>query len=284
MTAMREAYKLLRWRFVPIRYAGKVRRTVTDRGERGPARSRVAQTIHDHGFTTGPTIPAPLLDEIQAIYRPRGEAVVPSRNGGHPFTNLMRAEDFTATNPVLRFALSSKVLDAAHDYFGGRFICDSIQVLYSWPTHGELCESQKWHKDFGDNQSFHCVAYVNDVLDDADGPFVFIDKHDTRRIGASPFIRRIADDRFAKELSSGQVRTFCGKAGESVLIDPAQCYHYGSRCERPRIAIFATFSTDRPFTGATPIITDNVAAVRAAAAAIRPDLSDAYIARLFPAS
>ena len=97
------------------------------------------------------------------VYGPRGEQVL-HRQEGHPFTNLFQREDLTPNNPVFRFAFSPQVLDRADEYFGGRFVFDSIQVLYSWPTEGALRESQMWHKDYGDWRSFHCVAYVNDVL------------------------------------------------------------------------------------------------------------------------
>jgi hypothetical protein len=283
MDAVREAYKLMRWRFLPVRYAGKLRRLATNPGLSAPIRGREAQTIAEQGYTAGPGVPADLLDQMRAIYLPRGVEVVP-KTGGHPFTNLMRVEDFTSDNPVLRFAMSRPVLDIAHDYFGGRLVCDSLQVLYSWPTGDMLSESQMWHKDYGDSRSLHVVAYVNDVLDDAGGPFGFVDRQDTKRISASPFIRRINDARFARELGDGTVRVFRGRAGESVAIDPSSCYHYGSRCERPRTAVFVTFSTDRPFVAPVSLVTENAERLRKAATELRPDLSDAYLARLFSAA
>ena len=177
--------------------------------------------------------------------------------------------------------MSPAVLDVADDYFGGRFSVDSIQLLYSWPTEGPLRASQYWHKDYGDSRSLHCVAYVTDVFTPEDGPFVYIDRADTQRIGTSPFIRRIEDRQLEAELGSGVQRTFYGRAGESVLIDPAACYHYGSRCQRPRLAIFATFNTDRPFVSATPAIRAGAALAAAEAAKVRPDLDESYLRRIF---
>ena len=199
---------------------------------------------------------------------------------GHPFENLMRPEDLDPDNPVLRFAFSREILDAADAYFGGYFRFDSIQVLYSYATEGSLRESQLWHRDYGDTKSLHCVAYVNDVLEPEDGPFVFVDRNDTRRIGSSPLIRRIPDERFRRELGEGRIRSFYGEGGESVLVDPAACYHFGSRCMNPRTAIFVTFNTDRPFVPATPLMRENRKRLLAAAAAIRPDLSRDYLERI----
>jgi hypothetical protein len=278
MTAVRDALHFLRWRLVPVRYAGKLRAGPRPRPAAAP-RTRLAATIDQQGHAAGPALDAPTLAQVQAIYRPRVAAVVPS-SGGHPFTNLVRPEDFAPENPVFRFAWSAPVLDVAHDYFGGRFILDSIQVLYSWPTEGEPRESQLWHKDYGDTRTLHCVAYLNDVQTLDDGPFVYVDKADTRRIGRSPVIRRIDDTRFAAELGDGRLRQFYGRAGESVFVDPSACYHYGSRCRNGRLAIFVTFFTDRPFVAPTPPIVAHRERIAAAASTVRPDLSDAYLRRL----
>lgn len=281
----------VRWRLIPVRYVGKVARSLvrrsaidrfSDMAANDEPGSNTVRDMIDNGFATGPTISSDGLAKMQAIYRPRG-ALVQERTGGHPFVNIFTDDDVSADNPVFRFAVSPEVLDAAHDYFGGRFIFDSIQVLHSWPTSGELAESQFWHKDYGDSRAFHCVAYLTDVLSDDAGPFVFADKQDSSRIRKSLMIRRIDDARFAQELAGGSVRTFYGKAGESVLVDPSQCYHYGSRCRTPRQAIFVTFSTDRPFVGAQPIIRRNASRAANMARKVRPDLSQSYLNFIFGA-
>ena len=163
---------------------------------------------------------------------------------------------------------------------GGRLVLDSIQALYSWPTAGALRESQLWHKDYGDWKSFHWIAYLNDVNGPDDGPFSFIDKRDARRIAPSPFIRRIADDDFSRELKGGQVRVFAGRAGDSIFVDPAACYHCGSRCRNPRLAVFVTFNTSNPFVAPTAPIRENRQRIFEAARSLRPDLSDGYLRRL----
>ncbi len=283
MPAVKDALHFVRWRVVPVRYAGRVaQRLAAPRVPTAGGRTAVDAQLRELGHAPGPRIPADLLAQMQALYRPRTEQVVPT-TGGHPFTNLFRPEDATSDNPVFRFAVSPEVLDRAHDYFDGDFRFDSIQVLYSWPTERHS-ESQMWHRDYGDSKSFHCVAYLNDVLTPEDGPFGYIDRIDTReRIAKSPFIRRITDEQFARELGEGRQHVFYGKAGESVLIDPAACYHYGSRCRTPRLALFVTFNSARPFVPAQPMIRGRVEATAAAAQAVRPDLSPAYLQRIFAA-
>lgn len=277
MSAVRSLYSFLRWRLVAVRYAGKL----AARPRMGTAfvpRSALIDAIERDGYQAGPRLESDSLARIQAIYRPRMAGVTPTQ-GAHPFTNLVRAEDFAPESPVFRHAMSPQVLDVAHDYFNGRFLLDSIQVLYSWPT-STLSASQMWHKDYGDARTLHCVTYLNDVTGPGDGPFVFVDKADTRRIRRAPYIRRIDDASFKSELGSGQLRQFHGTAGESVFVDPSACYHYGSRCSHPRLAIFVTFNTDRPFVPPTQPIRDHRERIRAAAHQVRPELSDAYLRSL----
>lgn len=281
MLALRDMYQLLRWRLIALRYLGKLRSYFTARPH-SETRTVTDERIRSQGYDVGPTLSEEDLSRIRALYADRMAQVVP-KPGGHPFVNLLDLGDVNPENPILRFAFSPEVLDRAHDYFGGRFRFDSIQLLYSWPTNGELLESQMWHRDYGDLKSFHCVAYVNDVLTPDHGPFGFVDRRDTRRIASSPFIRRISDDQFARELGDGVLRTFYGRAGESVFVDPANCYHYGSRCKVPRLAIFVTFNTDRPFVGPVPLIRDHAKDVLSVARVLRPDLSDAYLGRILGA-
>lgn len=291
MNPVRKLYHTLRWRLIPIRYAGKIGRHLSARPV--PARFHevaandvgqhpAVQALHDRGHAPGPTIVPPLLAEIIAVYGPRSEQVVPT-SGGHPFINLFRAEDIDPSNPVFSFAVSPQVLDVAHEYFGGKLQYDSIQVLHSWPTEGGLAESQLWHKDYGDSKSFHCVAYLNDVMDDGAGPFVYVDRNDTRRIARSLLVRRIDDATFGRELGAGTIRRAIGAAGQSIFVDPSACYHYGSRCQRPRLAVFITFSTDKPYVGAQPPLSQNGRKAAQAAAVLRPDLTQAYLDCIFGA-
>jgi hypothetical protein len=283
MDIMREAYKLVRWRLIPVRYAGKVRRSMQRRRPMtwampGPALS----TFEKQGWDKAPNVPADLLEAIREKYLPRGDQIVPTERG-HPFTNLFTANDITPEDPICRLAFSRELLEPADAYFGGRAVMNSIQLMYSWPTEGALRESQFWHRDFNDSRSLHYIAYLDDVLDAAAGPFVYVDRTDSGRIGRRPFIRRIDDTKFARELGGGTIRSFYGQAGEAIIVDPAACYHYGSRCRRPRFALFVTFSSDRPYTPTTDLILDNSGRLIATAKALRPELSLDYLHALLDA-
>lgn len=280
MTALRKWASFVRWRLVPVRYLTMLGNLQGGAALR-PAQHRTAlcDLIEERGFHPGPTIPAGDLERANEIYRPRSGSVT-RRSDGYVFSNLFTPEDIRPDDPIMRFAFSPALLDTALDYFGGRAILDSIQVLYSLPTEGAPRESQLWHKDYGDSRSFHCVAYLHDVLGPEDGPFVFVDKVDTRRIGKSVLVRRIDDERFAKELGSGSIRTFTGHAGESVFVDPAVCYHYGSRCKRPRLAVFITFNSTTPFAPPVPLVRQHAGQIFEVARKLRPDLSEATLRTL----
>lgn len=232
-----------------------------------------SSVLNNIGFTTGPSCPPEYLDEIKNIYENRIVEVVPKAKGA-PFKNLMRDEDITIDNPVIRLAFSKEILDPAIDYFGGKLLLESLQVLYSYPTQGPLRESQYWHKDYGDSKSFHGIMYLNDVEQENQGPFVFVNRSDSKRMRKSLFIRRINDSDFINELDNGKVEYFYGKAGESIFVDPAACYHYGSRCKEGRLAIFFTFNTSTPYMIIPGLIQDNRNKLFEIGKTLRPDLSE----------
>ncbi|MDL2143317.1 hypothetical protein QQY79_12360 [Flavobacterium tructae] len=237
-----------------------------------PSVLKSSETLNVIGFTNGPTCSPEILEEIKKIYNPRIADVVPKATGA-PFKNLICEEDFTIDNPIIRLAFSKEILDAAIDYFGGKLLFESLQVLYSYPTKGDLRESQYWHKDFGDSKSFHGIMYLNDVEEVKQGPFVFVDRTESKKMKRSIFIRRINDEDFMKELGEGKVETFYGKAGESIFVDPAVCYHYGSRCKEGRLAIFFTFNSSTPYVIIPGLIQNNRKKLFEIGKTLRPDLS-----------
>jgi hypothetical protein len=228
--------------------------------------------LNNIGYATGPNCSPEILKEIKSIYEPRIAQVVPKKTGA-PFKNLMFDEDITIDNPIIKLAFSKGVLDPAIDYFGGKLLFESLQVLYSYPTQGDLRESQYWHKDCSDSKSFHCIMYLNDVDEVKQGPFVFVNRTDSKKMKRSPLIRRINDEDFMKELGDGKVEFFYGKAGESVFVDPAVCYHYGSRCQKGRLAIFFTYNTSTPYIITPGLIQNNKNKLFEIGKTLRPDLS-----------
>jgi len=240
---------------------------------------KISTEILNNGYERIASINKSELKRIVDIFKPRIDDVKANKEGA-PFVNLLKSEDISIENPVFKLAFSKEIFDVASDYFGGNFILDSIQVLYSWPNNGGLRESQKWHKDYGDNKSFHAVIYLNDVETTEDGPFVFVNKEESKSIKYSPLVRRINDEVFKRELDDGEIKYFYGKAGDVVLVDPAVCYHYGSRGSNSRMALFLTFNTSMPFVKPQELILQNGNKLLDVARQLRPDLSESFLDRV----
>ena len=239
----------------------------------------IATNISQNGFHLADPIDSSSLKKIIAIYKPRC-AFVLREPSGHPFKNIFETKDIDKNNPVFQLAFSPKILDVATDYFRGKLILDSIQVLYSYSTNNETRESQFWHLDYNDRKSFHAIIYLNDVLSENDGPFVFLDKQESKGIGRSFVVRRIPDNSFYKNYGNNHAINFFSKAGGFVYVDPAACYHYGSRCKNDRLAIFVTFSSWFPFVKPVNLIINNRRKILIEAKLLRPDLSNEFLKNL----
>jgi len=280
MIKIRKIASFLRWRLVPVRYLTMLLDMKWSYLLKShPVISSVCKEVELHGYHVAPPLDNESIKEIQAVYRPRAVSVVPQEHG-HPFVNLFTEEDLRPDNPVVRLAFSSKILEVAADYFGNKLVLDSIQVLHSYSTSGDVRESQFWHLDYGDRKSFHAIVYLNDVTDSDDGPFVFVNKDTSREIGRSLVVRRIGDAQFDKELGKGQSQQFLGPSGAMVYVDPASCYHYGSRCRDSRLAVFVTFNSWFPYAKPAPLIQKNREVIYDLALKIRPDLNRDFLKSL----
>jgi hypothetical protein len=268
-------YYYVRWNLILVRLIGSLKHT-RNFFKKGLIKSIPFESttqINNIGYSQGPKIDRSIVEEIMNIYKERGDKIIPKPTGS-PFVNLINSNDISVNNPIIKLAFSKEILDAAIDYFGGKLSLDSIQLLYSFTTNNELRESQYWHKDFGDSKSFHAITYLNDVNKIEDGPFVFINKIDTKKIKKSIFIRRINDRDLINELGDeNKIKYFYGGAGSTVFVDPSVCYHYGSRCKNYRYAIFITFNSNTPYTNPIKLVTENKLKLLNVATQLRPDLS-----------
>lgn len=284
MKKLNEIKTFLRWRVVLVRHLTRLMNKRIKISQSDYPKVNVdVNELNLNGYMPGKDLSNDTVQNILSLYKDKISKVVP-KPLGHPFVNLISDEDITIDNPVIRLAFSNEILDFAIKYFDGEISLDSIQFLYSWPTSGELRDSQKWHYDYGDSKSFHAIIYLNDVINLANGPFTFVTKTDSKNIHWSPFIRRVEDDQFLKELGNGEIKYFYGQSGKTVFVDPACCYHYGSRCETPRLALFLTFNTSNPFVPPTDLIQRNRQKLIQIASELRPDLSKAFIGKMLGVS
>ncbi len=280
MISIRKIASFLRWRLVPVRYLTMLLDMKWSYLlKSSPVISSACKEVEQKGYHVAPPLDDRCVEKIQSIYQPRAMSVVPQKYG-HPFINLFTEEDLHPDNPVIRLAFSSKILDVAADYFSNKLVLDSIQVLHSYSTEGDVRESQFWHLDYGDRKSFHAIIYLNDVMSSDDGPFVFVNKDTTKKIGRSLIVRRIGDAQFDKELGDGEVQQFLGASGSMVYVDPASCYHYGSRCKDSRLAVFVTFNSWFPYAQSASLIRKNREVIYGIALESRPDLSRDFLKAL----
>ena len=235
----------------------------------------ISEEITTKGFAAGPTLDKESLRKIQDIYFSKAESVKPKQEGA-PIENLYHINESSSLDPVLKLAFSPEVLDVAIDFFGGKVILESISVFYSYPSD-ELRASQYWHLDYGDRKSLHSMTYLNNVHHEDDGPFVFLDKHQSNKLGRFNVVKRFTDKKIQELNSSAIPNYFYGSEGETLFANPADCYHYGSRCKNPRFAIFVTFNTWFPFRQSSPEIIDNKLLIKDNAQLIRPDLSSKFL-------
>ena len=280
MKKLNQIKSFLRWRVVFVRYLTRLfnKKISIPRSDYPNFNPEISKLI-ENGYMEGFELNRFQVTEILDLYQNKIKSVIPTETG-HPFINLVTDEDINVNHPIIKLAFSKEVLDPAIKYFNGNISLDSIQFLYSWPTSGKMRDSQKWHYDFGDSKSFHTIIYLNDVLELGHGPFTFINKSDSKNIKWSPFIRRVEDDQFLKELGDGKIRYFYGNAGKSVMVDPACCYHYGSRCKIPRLALFLTFNSSNPFAQPIELIQRNRQKLIEIATQLRPDLTKSFIGKL----
>jgi hypothetical protein len=281
MGALRKAASFIKWRLIPVRHLMGIQGLHKAVPRLRPIiRTRTAEALEESGYIPGPQIEAVTLEELNRKYRPRTEGLA-ARTVGHPFIELFTPADLTADDPAVRLAFSAPVLDVAADYFGGELILDSIQMLYTFSSsEGPLRESQKWHLDFGDKRTIHFIAYLNDVMKPEDGPFGFVEKQVSRKVRSFGIVRRIDDDVMRRETANAEPREIYGPAGTSMFVDPAACYHYGSRGRNPRLALFVTFNSRRPFIQPVKTVVENKARIFETARQLRPDLSDEFLCGL----
>jgi len=270
--SLRRTANFIKWRLVPIRHLGRLRYLRPHHLTKAEnPQTDLGKIIDAKGYHTGPIRSGEKLKALQNLFMNRAPKSAPD---GHPipFVNLLKAEDLTADNALMKLVFSPEILDVVFDYYGGRARLHNLQVLHSFANDGQLKESQKWHLDYADSKSLHCVMYLNDVLTDDEGPFVFIDKEASKVVGRGLTVRRIADAQMEKEMQGAEVHTVYGKAGTSVWIDPAACYHYGSRCINPRTAVFLTFNSDAPFVAKESLMAQNAQTIVEIGKELRPDL------------
>jgi len=162
------------------------------------------------------------------------------------WANLTGPADRTVDGILIRFALQERVLKLATAYFGQVPYLADVDISVSFDTGKPQWEtSQLWHRDYADHKTVKFWVYLSDVLSKGDGPFTYVPPGPSRRIKNTFFPGRVKDETMAKCVAPDEVKEIFGKRGSAFYVEPARCYHLGSRLSpgRQRITYVATFLT-----------------------------------------
>lgn len=157
------------------------------------------------------------------------------------FSQLLDAGDRGLDTIFIRFALSDKVLKTTAKYLGVAPFLESVELLYSKPVQGPPAQSQQWHKDRTDHKILKVFVYINDVTA-RHGPLSLLPRPQSEKVPEFLF-HYLSDDEMAKHADLSKAVALTGAAGNTILIDSQTSYHLGSRCQEPRLAYVAYFSS-----------------------------------------
>ena len=161
------------------------------------------------------------------------------------FKEMLTIDDFINFPIYLDIALDEKVLNSVLTTMGLIPHLESIDILYSLPTGELLQASQLWHKDVNDERIVKLFIYLEDCSKE-NGPFTFIPAKFSQNI-SSRLGHYVTDKKIVESISKSEWRMVEGVAGTAFLIDTGRCYHFGSRCLEPRVALVITYSSGLKF-------------------------------------
>jgi hypothetical protein len=132
-------------------------------------------------------------------------------------------------DPLVRYALSTPILNVAGDYLGETPWLRYIILTESVFQPGEISYSQKWHLDFDDARMLKLFVYLSDVSSPGAGPFRMIGREASRRVRNSFVRRHLADDEVFACVGGEDVIDVYGPILSSFVVDTSRIYHCGSR-------------------------------------------------------
>lgn len=174
---------------------------------------------------------------VEAARASGGNGNVERSTGKAFFEESLTLADLQSYPALVSVALEERLLRVVMSNLGMVPHLESVEVVVSHPTHGELTASQLWHRDVNDRRLLKLFVYLGDV-DDAQGPFTYLPADLSASI-PSDGKHYLTDDQVAPKRVWASVK---GPAGTAFLIDTGRCYHCGSRCTKPRVAYIATYS------------------------------------------
>ena len=157
------------------------------------------------------------------------------------FSQLLSGKELDLSSVFLRFALEEKMLKTVARYFDVAPFLESVDLLYSKPLGGPPSASQQWHKDRTDRRIIKVFVYINEVTP-RNGPLSLLPRQESSRVPEYLY-HYVSDETMARHVPLSKTVALTGQAGTTIMIDSETCYHLGSRCEEPRLAYIAYYTS-----------------------------------------
>lgn len=166
------------------------------------------------------------------------------RGGKKFFSDLLNKDDYRQDSILMRFALQEKVLNTVAKYIGNAPFLASYEVIRSQPYEqaGGPMQSQLWHTDSMDKRMIKIFVYI-DPVEPENGPFTLMPASESRKLDSHFFDKKpyVTDEEMGRYPDLSRKVEIVGPPGTSALIDTTNCYHYGSRCAKPRLVFTAYY-------------------------------------------
>lgn len=199
-------------------------------------------TLTDQGYLQI-TPPRDLVAELLSGGRQKLESTqsLPQYRSKAFFSQLLSREDLDLSSVFVRFALHERMLRTTARYFNVAPFLESVDLLYSKPLGGSPTASQQWHRDRTDRRIIKVFVYITDVTP-RHGPLSLLPRAESARVPEYHY-HYLSDKTMAKHVPLEKTVALTGQAGTTIMIDSETCYHLGSRCEEPRLAYIAYYTS-----------------------------------------
>jgi hypothetical protein len=209
------------------------------------------EALRDAGYTVLET-PFDLTDELVKDCRERLDKFLaaPEKRTGDKtkkklfWASLLKDDDLTPESIFLRYASQERIYRLACMYLGTAPRLTDVSLQYSFAVPDDPTHSQLWHRDYQDTKIFKVFIYCNDVLSEEDGAFHAAHRRAVRPRYNNPLYssRKFTDQQFSKIADLSKVEPIYGKTGTTFICDTCSSFHFGSRCIKPRLACWFTYS------------------------------------------
>jgi len=153
--------------------------------------------------------------------------------------NILRKNDFNKYPEILKFAMNENILKIVSNYLG---MVPQIAQIQLWltPSNDTMISSQVFHIDSDDVKIVKLFVNCSDVDGDS-GPFTFYSKSDTKKFKmfhSIDYHDRYTDEFVERALPFELAKKLLDK-GSAILVDTANCLHYGGRKNKKERLLFS---------------------------------------------